>query len=234
MSTLTSSPSSVSEAKQQVRVLGDAIRSLKPNQQIQRAAYVQQIQALTNKYIKTHLEQKKLTTQHAHAAAANGARCKFHVSSKNRYCKHFPIDGTLYCHMHTEFSEKKGMKRKRIPCPLNPKHSVYEHDVKQHVLICPDRPAPTDTSRAFYDPSVNRGPPVIVGIALLSSSSSAATTTTTTTTTTATTATISTSTSANSLSVNLRDPDAVRAFDVKVRRLLERARVFRGSLSLWS
>ncbi|CUF65463.1 zinc finger protein, putative [Bodo saltans] len=28
---------------------------------------------------------------------------------------------------------------KRIPCPINPNHSIYERDLKRHVRICPDR-----------------------------------------------------------------------------------------------
>lgn len=28
---------------------------------------------------------------------------------------------------------------RRVPCPINPNHSVYERDVKRHLRICPDR-----------------------------------------------------------------------------------------------
>ena len=32
--------------------------------------------------------------------------------------------------------DKRGL---RVPCPLNPNHTVYERDVQRHIKICPDR-----------------------------------------------------------------------------------------------
>tara|TARA_B100000795_G_scaffold153601_1_gene115135 strand:+ start:136 stop:1866 length:1731 start_codon:yes stop_codon:yes gene_type:complete len=205
--------SSVTEAKDAIRLLGDAIRCLQSNQLAERTSLITQIQMIKDKYLKDVYAAKKAASKKGFQDATKGTRCQFRIDTKNRYCKHYPVDGTLFCNMHTEFSERKGKKRKRVPCPLNSKHSVYEHDVESHIKICPDRPRPIDTSRAFYVASANRG--------LIAVSTARPNDATTSSTSTSPTSTSTPTLTATSLSINLRDPNAVRSFNTKVEKLLE-------------
>lgn len=80
--------------------------------------------------------------------------CKHFVTRKKRFCKMTVARGRDYCGEHLpdavptshEDSYIPADKRaKRIPCPLDPKHTVYAWNVAKHIRICnakaPDTPA---------------------------------------------------------------------------------------------
>jgi tRNA:m4X modification enzyme len=78
------------------------------------------------------------------------SKCSFYVPSKRRFCKANSLGEGKYCPMHVE--EHNG--RKRVPCPLNPNHSVYEDEISRHVKICPD--ARFDpTGHSYYSLNLN-------------------------------------------------------------------------------
>ncbi|XP_042218011.1 tRNA:m(4)X modification enzyme TRM13 homolog [Homarus americanus] len=64
--------------------------------------------------------------------------CLFYVKRKKRYCKMLVRAGQQYCgqHLVEEHVNEETIHLKRIPCPLDPKHSCYEHRLKHHLAIC--------------------------------------------------------------------------------------------------
>lgn len=66
------------------------------------------------------------------------ARCDFYLKHKRRFCKSEKRPSHTLCPSHA--AEVDGdPNAKRVPCPINPNHSVYERDLKRHVAVCPDR-----------------------------------------------------------------------------------------------
>lgn len=76
--------------------------------------------------------------------------CQFFVKRKKRYCRLTPAKNEIYCGEHlpvTEISQQSvgeegsannsAIKRNaRVPCPLNPKHTVCARKLHKHVKIC--------------------------------------------------------------------------------------------------
>lgn len=58
------------------------------------------------------------------------ARCDFYIERKRRHCGMMCRKGTSRCVVHAETSEK------RVPCPLDPKHSVSESSLQKHLRKC--------------------------------------------------------------------------------------------------
>ncbi|XP_045102938.1 tRNA:m(4)X modification enzyme TRM13 homolog isoform X2 [Portunus trituberculatus] len=64
--------------------------------------------------------------------------CGFFLQHKGRPCRMLVKAGRRYCgqHLVEENSEETTGKHKRIPCPLDPKHSCFEHRLDHHLTIC--------------------------------------------------------------------------------------------------
>ncbi|EQC30576.1 hypothetical protein SDRG_11634 [Saprolegnia diclina VS20] len=80
-------------------------------------------------------------------AAADGewTQCMFKLERKARYCNVARVAGSLYCGNHIErdegFVSNKSKKfkaemRQRVPCTLDPSHTVYLYDLKKHLVVC--------------------------------------------------------------------------------------------------
>eukprot|EP00118_Oscarella_pearsei_P005451 m.25102 g.25102 ORF g.25102 m.25102 type:complete len:393 (+) comp28737_c0_seq2:18-1196(+) len=83
--------------------------------------------------------------------------CSFFVTRKRRFCKLSVREGSSYCgeHLNWAESEESGEgERKRIPCPYDPKHSVYATQLEKHKKVCNSRPKPKPLC---YVESVNAG-----------------------------------------------------------------------------
>ncbi|KAM7161751.1 tRNA:m(4)X modification enzyme TRM13 homolog isoform 3-T3 [Macrochelys suwanniensis] len=82
----------------------------------------------------------------AEPAAAGGlrapvpGRCGYFVERKKRFCKMIPAQGRRFCGEHGHQEEEND--RKRIPCPLDPKHTVYEDQLQKHLKKCNSREKP--------------------------------------------------------------------------------------------
>ncbi|CAH1775544.1 unnamed protein product [Owenia fusiformis] len=63
-------------------------------------------------------------------------RCAFYILKKKRYCRCDPANGMTYCVEHSYLLNGKDIERKRVACPLNPKHSCYEDQLDKHVRKC--------------------------------------------------------------------------------------------------
>lgn len=62
--------------------------------------------------------------------------CAFFLTKKKRNCKMRVKQGAIYCAEHLTTAEPNGSEDKRIPCPLDPAHSVYESKLKAHLKKC--------------------------------------------------------------------------------------------------
>ncbi|XP_069960491.1 tRNA:m(4)X modification enzyme TRM13 homolog isoform X3 [Cherax quadricarinatus] len=86
-----------------------------------------------------------------------GKTCSFYVKRKKRYCKMLVRAGQSYCgqHLVEEHVNGETNQLKRIPCPLDPKHSCFEHRLEQHLAICNAR---EKTGLSYMSRNINLRP----------------------------------------------------------------------------
>ncbi|KAM3915149.1 tRNA:m(4)X modification enzyme TRM13 homolog [Leptodactylus fuscus] len=87
------------------------------------------------------------------AAGPMPGRCSHFVQRKRRYCKMIVAEGKRFCGEHAENGEELN-SRIRIPCPLDPKHTVYEDQLQKHLKKCNSREKPQPV---YYVLDVNSG-----------------------------------------------------------------------------
>ncbi|KAL4634870.1 hypothetical protein GN956_G13928 [Arapaima gigas] len=80
-------------------------------------------------------------------------RCRFYVVKKKRFCKMIVGRGKTLCGEHAE-GDQEGQRR-RIPCPLDPKHTVFEDNLAKHLKKCNSREKPKPV---YYIQDINAGP----------------------------------------------------------------------------
>ncbi|CAD7084522.1 unnamed protein product [Hermetia illucens] len=85
--------------------------------------------------------------------------CKHYVKRKKRFCKMTVAKGKEYCGEHlSEAAENLSETTPdRIPCPLDPKHSVYSKNLRKHLKICNARPK---EQPPYIVSGINLGEPV--------------------------------------------------------------------------
>ncbi|XP_069645619.1 tRNA:m(4)X modification enzyme TRM13 homolog isoform X2 [Haliaeetus albicilla] len=79
-------------------------------------------------------------------------RCAYFVERKKRFCKMTPAPGRRFCGEHGQQEEEND--RKRIPCPLDPKHTVYEDQLQKHLKKCNSREKPKPV---YFVQDINAG-----------------------------------------------------------------------------
>ncbi|KAL8178270.1 UNVERIFIED_CONTAM: tRNA:m(4)X modification enzyme TRM13 [Gekko kuhli] len=79
-------------------------------------------------------------------------RCAYFVERKRRFCKMVPARGRRFCGEHGAQEEENG--RRRIPCPLDSKHTVYEDQLQKHLKKCNSREKPKP---AYFAEDINAG-----------------------------------------------------------------------------
>ncbi|XP_067086785.1 tRNA:m(4)X modification enzyme TRM13 homolog isoform X2 [Osmerus mordax] len=86
-------------------------------------------------------------------SAPHPERCAFYVERKKRFCKMQVGSGRRFCgeHAHAE----KESKKRRISCPLDPKHTVFEDLLEKHLKKCNSREKPRPV---YYAQDINAGP----------------------------------------------------------------------------
>ncbi|GFR79293.1 tRNA:m(4)X modification enzyme TRM13 homolog [Elysia marginata] len=85
------------------------------------------------------------------------AQCKFYLKKKNRFCRFRPKLGQQYCPEHACILGVQ-TDRKRIPCPLNPKHNCYQDEVEKHMKKCNVTKIQQKVEKqVYYVKGVNRG-----------------------------------------------------------------------------
>ncbi|KAL2089291.1 hypothetical protein ACEWY4_013979 [Coilia grayii] len=86
-------------------------------------------------------------------AAPLPGRCAYFVERKKRYCKMVVGGGKAYCGEHA--NGDAGSDRKRISCPLDDKHTVYEDSLAKHLKKCNSKEKPKPL---YYVKDINAGP----------------------------------------------------------------------------
>jgi len=96
--------------------------------------------------------------------------CRCWLQRKNRYCKFIKFKDTDYCAHHlAELKKPVGdaqnaqlnassaqSKMKRVPCPHDPRHDVYEHRLKKHLKKCPKyKEAVAGAAKPYYKKGLN-------------------------------------------------------------------------------
>lgn len=82
-------------------------------------------------------------------------RCGFYVKRKKRHCKMLPAKGNIYCAEHLCFQEdQEGVEKKRVKCPLDPSHTVFEERLEKHKEKCNSRKRKI---QEFYEENINSG-----------------------------------------------------------------------------
>ncbi|NXS07660.1 TRM13 enzyme, partial [Neodrepanis coruscans] len=79
-------------------------------------------------------------------------RCAHFVQRKGRFCRMVPAPGRRFCGEHGQQEEQND--RKRIPCPLDPKHTVYEDQLQKHLKKCNSREKPKPV---YFVQDINAG-----------------------------------------------------------------------------
>ncbi|XP_050951217.1 tRNA:m(4)X modification enzyme TRM13 homolog [Labeo rohita] len=79
-------------------------------------------------------------------------RCAFYVAKKKRYCKMIVGSGKTFCGEHANAGEES--EKKRIPCPLDPKHTVFEDNLAKHLKKCNSKEKPKPI---YYVKDINAG-----------------------------------------------------------------------------
>ncbi|XP_059677833.1 tRNA:m(4)X modification enzyme TRM13 homolog [Gavia stellata] len=79
-------------------------------------------------------------------------RCAYFVERKKRFCKMIPAPGRRFCGEHGQ--QEVENDRKRIPCPLDPKHTVYEDQLQKHLKKCNSREKPKPV---YFIQDINAG-----------------------------------------------------------------------------
>ncbi len=103
-------------------------------------------------------------------------QCCFFVKSKNRLCNLTRSKDSLYCGVHASTSDQVALNNdkssrilrkaqengfesiERVPCPIDPSHSIYKHNIKAHVKICCAHIRNVMIeSQVFYSKDINSG-----------------------------------------------------------------------------
>jgi len=75
----------------------------------------------------------------------NLEECSCYISKKHRFCKYKRAPNSEYCFTHLSNSseekqndgeEDKNGNNKRVRCPVDPSHTVYESRLSKHIKIC--------------------------------------------------------------------------------------------------
>ncbi|XP_036046390.1 tRNA:m(4)X modification enzyme TRM13 homolog isoform X4 [Onychomys torridus] len=91
-------------------------------------------------------------TSHATGFPTEG-RCSYFVEKKKRFCRMVVAAGKRFCGEHAGAAEEENA-RKRILCPLDPKHTVYEDQLAKHLKKCNSREKPKPD---FFTQDINAG-----------------------------------------------------------------------------
>jgi len=108
-------------------------------------------------------------------------RCQVYLTKKHRYCRQLRLENSIYCGNHQDQDDHSfratnhdnsnnnnnnvvnsttttKRKRKRILCPLDQSHTIYEDMLKRHMQICPKAKLQQEQERqAYYHSNTNGG-----------------------------------------------------------------------------
>ena len=135
----------------------------------------------TEDEVNSHLEKgrmkkamkKSLLTKNMDDVLATWTQCVFYLTKKRRLCNLERCPNSRYCGTHrptTEEpsrrvlskvrSESSGPSKsvERIPCPIDPSHSIYRHNLHKHSEICNIKTRDDELSKyPYYCKDCNSG-----------------------------------------------------------------------------
>ncbi|KAG9459903.1 hypothetical protein H6P81_004411 [Aristolochia fimbriata] len=80
-------------------------------------------------------------------------RCRFWLPKKKRFCANASLQGSQFCGNHKPESEEV-----RVPCPVDPSHSILQENLEAHIKRCPSvKQAQALQAQPFYKKGVNGG-----------------------------------------------------------------------------
>jgi hypothetical protein len=117
-------------------------------------------------------------------AGPREGRCAFFLKKKRRYCSMRPGPGKHFCGVHeAEGADGSAMagaaagRKKRVPCPLDPSHTVFAHDVERHVKVCvAGRQQREAEAQPYFWRGLNSGRPAASAAAAATAAAAAAAT----------------------------------------------------------
>ncbi|KAJ0976452.1 hypothetical protein J5N97_018417 [Dioscorea zingiberensis] len=78
-------------------------------------------------------------------------KCEFWLPRKRRHCANAPLPNSLYCGNHNPSSVDL-----RVPCPIDPSHSVMKESLDSHVKRCPfAKQARALESQPYFSKGIN-------------------------------------------------------------------------------
>ncbi len=85
--------------------------------------------------------------------------CHFFLTRKGRYCNIRATDGSRWCGNHVPGAQQDGVGAKpRMPCPVDPSHTIYAHNLNAHVRVCTrSQDNNAMAAQPFYKANVNSG-----------------------------------------------------------------------------
>ncbi|KAF0912343.1 hypothetical protein E2562_014011 [Oryza meyeriana var. granulata] len=87
-------------------------------------------------------------------------RCNFWLPNKRRHCANSPLPTSHYCgnHLPDSASDAGALSRRRVPCPVDPSHTVLEENLEAHVSKCPlKKQTAALAAQPFYSKGINSG-----------------------------------------------------------------------------
>lgn len=93
-------------------------------------------------------------------------RCHAWLPKKMKYCRQKQVPpststgdkGSCYCGNHRHEYQASPCNRKRIPCPMDPSHWIYEDSVEKYAPICTKiKRQKLQESQPFYRQDLNGG-----------------------------------------------------------------------------
>ena len=89
-------------------------------------------------------------------------KCLFWISKCSRFCSGDRAPNSKYCvnhmHMSGSASENAGSERKRVVCPIDPSHTVFEDRLEKHMRVCnKNKQERAKSSCSFFIPNFNCG-----------------------------------------------------------------------------
>ncbi|KAK1315906.1 hypothetical protein QJS10_CPA05g00114 [Acorus calamus] len=80
-------------------------------------------------------------------------RCQFWLPNKRRFCANAPLNHSMFCGNHNPTTEQL-----RIPCPIDPSHSILKENMDTHIKRCPfEKQNQELKTQPFYKKGVNGG-----------------------------------------------------------------------------
>lgn len=68
-------------------------------------------------------------------------KCVWWIANRARFCSGERVEGSKYCinHIHLDSSSSSSnasSSRRRVVCPVDPSHTVFEDKLEKHIKVC--------------------------------------------------------------------------------------------------